>query len=298
MGSLRNPAGWCNIYGFRPSWGRVPSGPDGETFFHTLATDGPMARCPADLAALLDTMAGPVPGRPFGLPHEPLAGRLGAEMAGRRVAWLGDWGGAFPCAPGVLETCTAALDEMTGLGIDVAVPAPPMDAEAMWQSWVTLRHWAVQARLGVFFDAPAKRSHLKPAALWEIEQGRALSRTEIERAGAIRSDWYRRADALFDRYDALILPTAQLWPFPVETVHPTEINGAAMDSYHRWMQVVVPASLIGLPSVAVPAGFGANGLPMGLQIIGRHGDDLGVLQLAEAWHRATDWPNRRPPEEA
>ena len=114
-------------------------------------------------------------------------------------------------------------------------------------------------------------------------------------ASLTRSRWYARAAELFETFDALILPSAQVWPFPVQTRFPTQIDGRSMDTYHRWMEVVVPASLIGLPAVSVPAGFGVAGLPMGMQVIGRHGDDLGVLQLAEAWHQATDWPNRRPP---
>lgn len=294
MGSLRNPAGWCNVYGFRPSWGRVPAAAEGETFLHPLATDGPMARCPEDLTALLDVMAGPVAGRPFGLPHERFAGRLDADLRGRRVAWLGDWGGAYAMEGGVLATCEAALGSFAALGVEVEALPPPMPADEIWESWLVLRHWAVQARLGPIHDNPAQRAHLKPAAVWEVAQGRGLSRERIERAGALRSEWYRRADALFERFDAVILPTAQVWPFPIEMVHPEVIAGRAMDTYHRWMEVVVPASLIGLPALAVPAGFGEAGLPMGLQLIGRHGDDLGLLQLAQAWHVATNWPDRQP----
>lgn len=295
MGSLRNPAGWCNVYGFRPSWGRVPAAAEGETFLHTLATDGPMARNPADLARLLDTMAGPVAGRPFGLPREDFAAPLSPEVRGRRVAWLGNWGGAWPMEAGVLETCAAALGTFADLGVTVETPAAPMPAAQLWESWLVLRHWAVQAKLGPLHDDPAKRAYLKPAAVWEIEEGRKLSRERIERAAALRSEWYRRAARLFQDYDAFILPTAQVWPFAIETVHPTAIAGHPMDTYHRWMEVVVPASLLGLPAVAVPAGFGAAGLPMGLQIVGPHGADRAVLELAEAWHRATDWPGRRPP---
>jgi amidase len=296
MGSLRNPAGWCNVYGFRPSWGRVPAAAEGEVQFHTLSTDGPMARCPADLARLLDTMAGPVAGRPFGLPREDFVTPLVPAVAGRRVAWLGDWGGAWPFEAGVLEACTAALGTFADLGVTVEAPPPPMPAEALWEAWLVLRHWAVQARLGPIWDDPARRAHLKPAAVWEVEEGRALTRVQIERAGALRSEWHRRAARLFEGYDAFVLPTAQVWPFAIETVHPTRIAGREMDTYHRWMEVVVPASLIGLPAVAVPAGFGPEGLPMGLQIVGAPGADRAVLELAEAWHRATDWPGRRLPE--
>lgn len=295
MGSLRNPAGWCNVYGFRPSWGRVPASPEGETHFHTLSTDGPMARCPADLARLLDTMAGPVAGRPFALPPEDFAAPLVPRVQGRRLAWLGDWGGAWPFEAGVLETCAAALATFADLGVTIEAPPPPMLAPDLWEAWRVLRHWAVQARLGPIHDDPARRPHLKPAALWEVEGGRALTLAQIDRAGALRSEWYRRAARLLADYDAFVLPTAQVWPFAVETVHPTRIAGQPMDSYHRWMEVVVPASLIGLPAVAVPAGFGPQGLPMGLQIVGAHGADRAVLELAEAWHQATRWPDRRPP---
>jgi amidase len=299
MGSLRNPAGWCNVYGFRPSWGRVPQAAEGEMVLHPLSTDGPMARCPADLAHLLDVMAGPVAGRPFGLPHQAFSGRLAADPRGRRVGWLADWGGAYPMEDGVLATCEGALSTFGALGVEVEPVVPPMPAEEIWEAWLVLRHWAVQNRLGQIYDNPTQRAYLKPAALWEVEQGRKLTRERIERASALRSEWYRRADALCARFDAVALPTAQVWPFPVETVHPTSIAGREMDTYHRWMEVVIPASLIGLPALAVPAGFGAQGgpgagLPMGLQLIGRHGDDLGLLQLAEAWHAATDWAARRP----
>ena len=130
--------------------------------------------------------------------------------------------------------------------------------------------------------------------------GRALTSMQIQRASKIRSRWYACAAELFDTYDALVLPSAQLWPFAVDLDWPKEIAGQKMDTYHRWMEVVVPVSLIGLPSVCVPAGFGADGmagagLPMGMQLFGRHGDDAGLLQLAQAWHQATDWPNRKPP---
>src|SRR5690606_8892581 len=126
------------------------------------------------------------------------------------------------------------------------------------------------------------RARLKATALWEIEQGRGLTLAAVEAASLIRSQWYARAAELFETYDAIALPTAQVWPFPLEVEYPTEIAGRAMDTYHRWMEVMIPASLIGLPAISVPAGFGANGLPMGLQLIGAHGADAALLQLAEA----------------
>ena len=294
MGSLRNPAGWNNVYGFRPSWGRVPDEAEGETFLHPLATNGPMARNPRDLAALLDVLSGPEPHRPFTLPKEPFLKRIAAGVSGRRIAWLGDWGGAYAMEPGVLETCEAALAGFADLGVTVEAVDAPFDAGAIWQSWLDLRAFANANRLGPLYANPEWRAQLKATAIWEIETGHKLSIEAVQAASLTRSRWYARAADLFQTYDALVLPTAQVWPFPLAQEYPAAIGPRAMDTYHRWMEVVIPASLLGLPALAVPAGFGPQGLPMGLQLIGPHGGDLGLLQLAQAWHEATRWPERRP----
>lgn len=144
-------------------------------------------------------------------------------------------------------------------------------------------------------EDPSKRARTKPETIWEIEQGQGLSAQSVYEASVIRSRWHAHAARIFDRYDVLVLPSAQVWPFPVERRWPEEIAGRKMDTYHRWMEVVIPASLIGLPALSVPVGFGTDGLPMGMQIIGRAGDDMGVLGVGQAWHQATEWPQRHPP---
>ncbi len=137
----------------------------------------------------------------------------------------------------------------------------------------------------------------KPETIWEIEQGLGLSAQAVYEASVIRSrNGMREAARLFDRFDALVLPSAQVWPFPAEWRWPQSINGRAMDTYHRWMEVVVPVSLAGLPSLNIPVGFGEAGLPMGMQIFGKTGDDARILAMGQAYHAATDWPGRRPPE--
>jgi amidase len=297
MGSLRNPAGWNNVYGHRPTWGLVPNDPVGDVYMHPLATLGPMARSPRDLAALLETQSGRDPRMPLSRDAGPLIPAPGDHLRGARLGWLGDWGGAWPMEAGVIATCEAALVQMQGLGAHVDPLPAPFPAAEIWQSWLGLRAFANAARLGVFYHDPVKRAGLKPDAVWEIETGLALNAPDILALSAMRSRWYQVAAKLFETYDALILPTAQVWPFPVEWVSPPAIAGRAMDTYHRWMEVVVPAALIGLPVTAVPAGFGAAGLPMGLQIIGPTGSDARLLQLAQHWHQATDWPNLRRPAE-
>jgi len=295
MGSLRNPAGWNNVYGMRPSWGTVPGEPEGDMFLHLLSTAGPMARTPRDLAALLDTMTGADPRQPLGTSPDATLPQMSGQAAGLKIGWLGDWGGAFPYADGITALSEAALGQFAGLGHEVSDVPPPFDAASMWEAWITLRSFAVAGGLGAHFENADERQHLKPAALWEIERGLALSARDVQRASEVRSDWYRAAVDLFNTVDVLVLPSAQLWPFAVEDVHPTEIAGLRMDTYHRWMQVVVPASLIGLPVVNIPAGFGAAGLPAGLQLIGRPGSDAQLLRLAQHWHEATHWPQKRRP---
>ena len=295
MGSLRNPAGWNNVYGMRPSWGTVPAEPEGDMFLHQLSMAGPMARCPRDLAALLDTMTGEDPKQPLGLSPGPSLPQMDTPSPARRIGWLGDWGGAFAYEDGIEDVSKAALDQLAALGHQVTAVPAPFDADAMWDSWTTLRSFAVAAGLGALYRDPETRDKLKPAAQWEIERGLGFTGQEVQRASLTRSDWYRRVTALFDEVDVLVLPSAQLWPFDVDQVHPTQIAGRDMDTYHRWMQVVVPAGLVGLPVVNIPAGFGAEGLPAGLQMIGPRGSDTALLQLAQQWHAATQWPQMRPP---
>lgn len=295
MGSLRNPAGWNNVYGLRPTWGRVPGKASGDLFLHRLSTNGPMARSPADLALQLNVMSAPAP---FGPAPSQIARPGAADARGQRIGWLGDWGGAWPFEAGILSLCETALGVLDNLGAEVVTLPPPYERDALWQSWTTLRSWAIATELQELRADPALSNQLKPEAIWEIEQGCALSALEVHRASALRSEWWRVAERLFATYDALALPTAQCWPYPVETHWPTTIGDQAMDSYHRWMEVTVPASLLGLPVVAVPAGFGADGLPMGLQLIGRAGADGALLDLAHAYHEATRWPQRAPPDPA
>ena len=296
MGSLRNPAGWNNVFGMRPTWGTVPGDPSGDLFMHQLSTLGPMARSPRDLAALGDVMRGADPRLPLSRDGAGLAAALTGDLPRQRLGWLGDWGGAFPCEAGILAQSEAALRQMADLGHEVTEVSAPFDADAMWESWTTLRSFAVAASLGSIYDDPARREYLKPAAQWEVARGQGYGASDIERASSIRSDWFRAAMTAFDRVDVLVLPSAQVWPFDVQQEHPTKIVGRDMDSYHRWMQVVVPASLIGLPVVNVPAGFSEDGLPLGLQLIGKRGSDARLLQLAEDWHLATGWPQAHPPK--
>ncbi len=293
MGSLRNPAAWNNVYGFRPTWGRVPAEPVGDVFLHQLSTLGPMARNPEDIGLLLDVISGPDARQPLSGPSRAVSPVRAMDMTGMRIGWLGDWGGAFPYEEGIVDLCQSALEIFTQLGASVEHVPAPFEAEKMWESWATLRSWSVAASLAPLTEHRAK---LKDTALWELDRGLGLTAMQVHRASVARSDWYRRAAELFERFDALVLPAAQVWPFDVDVPYPTEIAGKKMDTYHRWMQVVVPVSLIGLPCLSVPAGFGAEGLPLGLQVFGPRGADERILSIGAAYHDATQWPQNKPPK--
>ncbi len=295
MGSLRNPAAWCNVYGFRPSWGLVPPDDIGDNFMATLATLGPMGRTVEDIAHLLEIQAGENPAVPFGRAGEPYSRMLDQPSEGVRIGWLGDWGGAYPCESGIVDLCESALGQMHEMGCEVVTLAPPYPAEKLWQSWMTLRAFLNAGAKRALYEDPKKRAQLKPEAVWEIEQGLALDAKAVYEASEIRSRWYARLAQVFAQVEVIAMPSAQVWPFDIDLRHPAAVNGRALDTYHRWMEVVVPVSLAGLPALSVPVGFGDSGFPMGMQLAGPVGSDAKVLALGHAWDRLTRWPDRAPP---
>ena len=196
--------------------------------------------------------------------------------------------------PGILALMEQGLAVFEDMGAIVEPLSPPFAAGDLWRSWITLRAMLSAGRMGPLYADAASREKLKPETQWEIQQGQGLSAAAVYEASLIRSRWYARAARMFDDFDAVVLPSAQVWPFPAEWRWPEAIAGRQMDTYHRWMEVVVPASLAGLPALALPCGFGESGLPMGMQLIGRAGDDTGILAMGLAYHNATDWPGRAP----
>ena len=155
-----------------------------------------------------------------------------------------------------------------------------------WRCWLTLRHWGVAGSIGAFYDDPEKREMLKPEAQWEVEGALSLTGRDIHAANVSRTAWQAALTCLLERYDVVALPTAQVFPFAIEQSWPQEIAGRGMDTYHRWMEVVIPGSLSGHPVISIPAGFNTSGLPMGLQLIGRPRGDLDLLRIARAYERA------------
>jgi amidase len=296
-GSLRNPPAFNNVFGFRPSFGRVPSGPADDVFVRQFGYPGPIGRTVSDVALLLSIMAGRDPRDPLSIEQDPNAflEPLKRDFQDVRVAWLGDFEGYLAMEPGILELCQASFKAFESVGCKIERAQPDFPPEKRWTTFVTLRHWLTAGSLGHFYDDPAQREHLKPEAQWEVERGLQLSAMDVYRASASRSALYQAASQLFREYDYLLVPTCQVFPFAVDVHWPQEVNGRKMDTYHRWMEVCSFATLIGCPVINVPVGFNQDGLPMGLQIIGRNHADLAVLQLAYAYEQATQWVSKHPP---
>ncbi|HEX3760525.1 MAG TPA: amidase [Kofleriaceae bacterium] len=295
-GSLRNPAAFNNVLGFRPTFGCVPSA-EGDVFLPALGVIGPMARTATDLALLLSVLAGADPRTPLASRDSParFAAPLDRDVTGTRIGWLGDLGGHLPFEPGVLELARAALGAFETLGCTVEGVRLDHPVERVWQSWLVLRAYQVGSVLKVHHTDPARWARIKPEARWEIERGARLTAYELADAQTERTAWYNVVRRLFDRFDYLVLPSAQVFPFDAGTHWPRQIAGRDMDTYHRWMEVVVPITMAGSPALNVPAGFSPDGLPMGIQLVGRPHDELGCLQLAHAYEQATGWVARRPP---
>jgi amidase len=290
-GSLRNPPSFCNVFGLRPSPGRVPDWPSGLAW-QTLSVSGPMGRSAEDAALLLSALAGPDLRSPIALPEPGDLFRqpLGRNFKGTRIAWSRNLGGR-PVEPRVTAVCEGVRNVFTGLGCVVEDGEP--DFEGADDIFQTLR--AFQYAVGHAEHLQKHRDLLKDTVIWNTEKGLALSGLEVARAEAKRGALYERMRVFMERYDFLVLPVSQVAPFPLEVRWIQEVAGVRMKTYIDWMATCYCITLTGLPAASVPAGFTPEGLPVGLQIVGRHQRDLEVLQMAHAFESATGFGRRRPP---
>ncbi|MFT5426884.1 MAG: amidase [Gammaproteobacteria bacterium] len=294
MGSLRNPAAFNNVIGFRPSQGRVPSTPK-DLFYHQLSVNGPMGRNVEDTIRMLSTIAGYDARSPLSLRDEiPKYDNFQrSDLSNYRIGWMGDYDGYLSTEPGLIELCEQSLKDISSHGVIVEDCKPEYDMARLWQTWLTFRHWSQTGRQAQYND-PEIRKLFKPELVWEIEGSFDISGARLSAGAVDRADWYLALEKLFERYDILALPSAQVFPFSADVHWPKSINGKPMDTYHRWMEAVIGGTLAGLPVVNLPAGFDSQGRPMGMQFIGRMGQDRQVLEFAMAYEAITDHLDQRP----
>ncbi|MGP8244257.1 MAG: amidase [Bryobacteraceae bacterium] len=289
-GSLRNPAAYCNVVGFRPSIGRVPN-PKAAFAWSTLSTSGCLGRSVADLALVLSTIAGPDSRAPLSI-HEPgerFARPLDRNFKGVRVAWFKDLGGV-PFDARVRAVVDGRRGTFESLGCIVEQAEPDFAPAEI--SFRVLRAWNSAATYGARL-----REHpeaFKDTLKGEIEEGLRLTGTEIAHAETAHGELWRRFQKFLEKYEYFVLPTTQLPPFDIDTPYPTEIAGVKFDTYIDWMKSCWYISATGNPAASVPGGFTPQGLPVGVQIVGRNQEDFSVLQMAHAFEQATGFGKKRP----
>ena len=289
-GSLRNPASFCNVAGLRPSAGRVPSWPSSSAWF-PMAVLGPMGRTVADIALQMSAIVGPDPRSPISIeePGTLFTRPLDRDCKGLRIAWSRDLGG-LPVDAEVTRVLEAHRIVFENLGCTVVEADPDLqDADEIFQ---ILRAWNFELKYGELLKT--KREQMKDTVVWNIEKGTKLSGPQVASAERKRTQLFHRMRDFMDNYDFLVAPVVQVLPFDVKQPYVTEINGEQMETYIDWMKSCFRISVTGQPALSVPCGFSRDGLPVGMQIVGRYRDDFGVLQLGHAFEQETGYWKRRP----
>ena len=289
-GSLRNPANFCNVVGFRTSPGRVPVWPAVLGWF-PISVEGPMARTVQDAALMLSAIAGPDRRAPISIsePGEMFSRSLERDFSGVHIAWDRDLDG-LPVDPQVTATIDAQREVFESLGCAIVEDVPDFtDADEVFKVW---RAWRFELAYSKLLETHPDQ--IKETVIWNIKAGMELSGPQIGEAEIKRTALYQRVREFMETYEFLILPVNQALPFDVNQRYITEINGMKMETYIDWMRSCYYISVLGLPAISVPCGFTPDGLPVGVQIVGRHQDDFGVLQLAHAFEQATGSWKQRP----
>jgi amidase len=287
-GSLRNPPAFCNVVGLRPSPGRVVTD---STSWSPLTVNGPIARTVADVALFLSAIAGPNSNSPLSIQEDPAQFRapLAKNFKGVRIAWWRGLGG-IPFEPDIRRVVDANRKVFEDLGCSVEDAEP--DFTGLDQAFPVLRYVGNHARYAPLVQ---KRSEwVKDTIKFEVEQAERVSGAEISRALERQTQMFDRSRQFFERYQYFILPVTQVEPFDVNTPYPTQIAGTSMTTYIDWMKSCWYITMMSNPAISMPGGFTSSGLPVGLQIVGRHRDDLSVLQLAYAFEQATGYGHRVP----
>jgi amidase len=288
-GSLRNPPNFCNVVGVRPSPGRVSNVPTHLGWF-TLSVPGPVARNVTDCAFFLSVLAGYDHHSPISIDQSggQFAQPLGRSFKGVRVAMFKDMG--LPWHPEVKAAVQSQRKVFESLGRIVEEAEPDFsDANECFLAW---RHWSTELAFGDVIATDGDQ--LNEYVHWHVEEGRKLTGPYLSRVEAKRTALYQRLCGFKGEYEFFVLPVNQVLPFAVNTHYPTEIAGVKMENYLAWMKSAYYISAAGNPAMSVPCGFSASGLPIGIQIVGRHHDDWGVLQLGYAFEQSTNVGKRRP----
>ena len=296
MGSCRGPAAYANIYGFRPTPGLISTDRTGQkNNLPILTTPGCFARNPNDMSILLDEIVGSDSLDRLSFDIEGLFKNQkisDKEFSKFRVGWLSNMNGEYNIEKEILEICENKLRELEKINIKVEELRPKINNDFLWKSWTTLR------AKGIYEDTLAMNisdiGSMTYQAIWEYNKGKEINSEDLQLAIEQKQKCLKEINLVFENFDFLALPSAQVCPFDKNLQFPKEINNIELDTYHRWLEVFILSSLLDLPTFTIPVGFNKNGMPMGMQIIGRNKDDLKLFSFAIKYEDAFNYSKIKP----
>ena len=298
MGSCRAPAAYANIYGFRPTTGLIPTDRSNEKRldnFPVLTTPGCFAKTPQDMSILLDCIVGKDSTDPFSISlnssfKENFNNKT--NFSNFRVCWLSDLNGEYNFENGIIEMCENQLKNLNNYKLEIEPLKSNITSNDLWESWNILR------AKSIFDDIVSMKiddiNKMTQQAIWEFEKGKKIEKEDIDGALKQKISCQNEIEKLFQKYDFLILPSAQVFPFDKNLQYPDKINEKKLDTYHRWIEVFIMSSLLDLPTITVPIGFNDDGLPMGMQIIAKRFNDLQLLAFAKQYEECFNFSKIRP----
>ena len=297
MGSCRTPAAYANVYGFRPTPGLIPDYRINykKNYIPIISTPGCLARTPDDMSILLDEIVGKDNSDPisFSLPSSFKDTKINDhDLTNIKIGWLSDMNNKYQYDTEIIEMCNKKLISLEKNKIKVENLKPKIDAYKLWDCWTTLR------AKNIYKDMVAMNikdiNQMTSQAIWEYNKGIKLKEDDVLLALNMREELLNDLNKIFDNYDFLALPSQQDFPFDKNLKNPEKINNQEMDTYHRWIEVHILASLFYLPSISVPIGFNKNGFSIGIQIIGKQSEDLKVLAFAKKYEKIFQYSKIKP----
>ena len=296
MGSCRGPAAYANIYGFRPTPGLISADRSGQNLdLPILTTPGCFARNPNDMSILLDEIVGSdsLDKISFDLngsfKNQIISDK---EFSAFKIGWLSNMNGEYNIEKEILDICEIKLRKLEKINIKVEELKPKINNDYLWKSWTTLR------AKSIYEDTLAMNisdiNSMTYQAIWEFNKGKEIKSKDLVLALDQRQQCLNQINLIFKNFDFLALPSAQVFPFDKNLQFPKEINNIKLDTYHRWLEIFILSSLLELPTITIPVGFNKDGMPMGMQIIGRNKDDLKLFSFAIKYEEAFNYSKNKP----
>ena len=296
MGSCRGPAAYANIYGFRPTPGLISADRIGQNFdLPILTTPGCFARNPNDMSILLDAIVGSdsLDKLSFDLKGSFKSQNISEkDFSSFKIGWLSNMNGNYNIEKDILEICENKLKDLEKINLKVENLSPKINTDILWKSWITLRSKSI------YEDTLSMNisdiSSMTFQAIWEFNKGKEIKSEDLQLAIDQKQKCLNQTNIIFESFDFLALPSAQIFPFDKNLQFPKKINDIELDTYHRWLEVFILSSLLELPTITIPAGFNKEGMPMGIQLIGKNKDDLKLFSFAIKYEEAFNFSKIKP----